>query len=1053
LSNSWLSETPKIMRPRLHGVIARDRLFDKLTSGGAPVAWISAAPGAGKTTLAASYSQSLDANVIWYQVDASDADPATFFYFMRQAAAKGGVAKAARLPLLPPESAADFAVFAKKYFSTLFSLLSRRTIFVIDNFQEANDPAFETIMRVAFELVPERVAVIVLSLSTPPPALARLVANGVINLVAADELRFTREESDEVALAKLTADKATLAELHERSAGWAAGLVLMIEHMRAAGAHTVPSLDESHEAVFDYFAGEVLATFSPVEQRALMMTASLPRVTARLAQAMSGLPDADRLLDHLHRRHLFVDRRSASELSYQYHRLFKAFLLNRAQKSFSAAERLDAAEQAALLLDVAGDFEDAISMYLAAANWDAATRLILQEARRLYEQGRTRTLIEWVMALPVEIVDAKPWLAYWLGACQVWTSPSAARPVLERASRQFAVVGDVGGRVLAAGVLSRVCILDADWNALDGWISELETLLSADTAALAPDILLTGYSRLIYAAFARYPQHPRLSTWADRTSTLLDQAVEPSDALLAAFSLLTYLTWTGQTANSEQLVRQIEPLTSDGRLSPVSLVYWMWTCSNHLLRVSDPQEALALIDRALELAASNGLTIAGVIRRHRITHLLTLGRLAEAELELNRLATAKRVEPYFELRAWLALQQGDVARALDEAQVALRQAKDRGRSFYQMLDFFLLAVICAAAGSHDQARGHLQSYREATLGMAGELAEFQASLVEAYLALREGLREDCHVSLRRALEIGSRQRYRSCWGWEPVMVTRLLTEALDHGICVAYCRDLIRTHRLAPETADVEHWPWPVRVRTLGRFEVQIDGRPLRFEGKAQRKPLELLKMLIASGEGAVAIEHLIDLLWEPSEQGGRKALDITVHRLRKLLGLDATVEVADRQVRLDSRFVWVDAWALERVLNACDSIARPSASEDLEAAAPRILNLFGGVFLAGDAESPWHLGPRNRLTGRFQRFAERLGSHFERTQRWDLAGTLYQRVTELDPLAEAFYRRQMVCLREQGRRAEAIEAFRRCRHILSVTLSVVPAPETQALFHELSAG
>ena len=795
------SASPKITRPRLHGVIARDRLFTKLANGGSPVAWISAAPGAGKTTLAASYSEASGASVVWYQVDAGDADPATFFYFMRQAAAKGGFAKAAALlPLLPSESAVDVAAFAKRYFGALFSVLPRRTILVIDNFQEANDPAFQAIMRVAFEQVPEGVAVIVLSLSHPPPALARLVANGLINLVGADELRFTRSESDDVVLSRLAADESMLAELHERSAGWVAGLVLMIEHMRCAGAHAMPSLDESQEAVFDYFAGEILARFSPDEQRALMLTASLPRVTARLAQAMSGLPDADRLLDRLHRRHLFVDRRHGSELSYQYHRLFKAFLCTRARDCLASTELVEGAENAALLLDVEGHVEDAITMYLAACNWDAAVRLIIRDGRRLYEEGRGRTLLEWIVALPPELPDANPWLAYWVGAYQVWANAPLARLTLERAFRQFAIVGDLGGQILAAGALSRACMLDADWSLLDPWISELEALLSGDTSAVASDVLLTGFSRLLYVTLARQPKHEQLSAWADRTSELLGAEVEPSDAVLAGFSLLFYFTWTGQTSNSEHVIRQIEPLINDVRVSPVSLVYWLWAYANHTLRVGDPGDALGLIDQALELAASNGLTIAGVIRRHRIAHLLTIGRMGEAELELDHLSTAKRVEPYFELRAWLALRQGDVALALDEAQAALRLANERGRTFYRMLDLVLLAGICAASGLADQAVGHLRSYRETTAGMPGEFAEFQALLVEAYMALRQGAREACHLSLRRALEIGSRQRYRSCWGWDPAMMVPLLTEALEHGIFVAYSRDLIRTHRLAPET-------------------------------------------------------------------------------------------------------------------------------------------------------------------------------------------------------------------------------------------------------------
>ena len=61
---------------------------------------------------------------------------------------------------------------------------------------------------------------------------------------------------------------------------------------------------------------------------------------------------------------------------------------------------------------------------------------------------------------------------------------------------------------------------------------------------------------------------------------------------------------------------------------------------------------------------------------------------------------------------------------------------------------------------------------------------------------------------------------------------------------------------------------WPVRIRTLGRFEVIIDGVSLQSSGKSQRKLLELLKALVAFGGEQVNIDKLSDALW-PDAEGG----------------------------------------------------------------------------------------------------------------------------------------------------------------------------------------
>jgi LuxR family transcriptional regulator, maltose regulon positive regulatory protein len=1047
--------SPKVTRPRLSGIVARDRLFAQISHSATPILWISAPPGAGKTTLAASYIEAVKPRALWYQVDSADADPATLFYYMREAAAQGGLAKTGALPLLPAESVADLASFTRRYFRELFANLPRPALLTIDNFQDAEGPAFETMIREAFAQVPDGVTVLVLSLSDPPAALARLVANRLIGIIGADELRFTRTESDRVVSSRLSIGEDALAALHERSAGWAAGLVLMTEHMRRAGPSEAASLAESQEAVFDYFAGEILSRAAPDDQRALMLTASLPRVTSALMEAMSGHSGASRLLADLYQRHLFIDRRPGAPPVYQYHGLFRAFLRARARERLATSELVESAERAALLLEIEGHIDDAVTMHLAASDWNAASCLIVQHARSLYEQGRWRTLLDWIAALPPGAVDAEPWLAYWIGACQVWVNPPIARRMLHQAYERFSAQKELGGRILAAGAMTRACILDTDWSVLDQWIESLEALLQQETGALSPRILLTGYSRLLYAMLARQPGHPRLPEWADRTLLAAGADVDPSETVLAGFSLLTYFNWTGQTARQEEVIRHIEPLLDDVRLSPVSLAYWKWAHANHVLRTGAPGDALALIDRGLELAVNNGLTIAGIIRRHRIAHLLTLGRVDDAHSELDQLATAPRVEPYFEMRAWLALSRGDLTSAQDEARTALRMASERGRTYYQILDQYLLAVICAEAESYDQAIEHARTYRGLTAGIAGQLAEFQALLVEAYVALRQRDRGMGHPLLCKALEIGSQQRYRSCWAWHPPMMARLLTEALDHDIGVAYARELIRIHRLLPESQDIEHWPWPIRVYTLGRFEIQLDGMPLRFGGKAQRKPLELLKAVIALGASEVAVDKIIDMLWpDPVSGDGQKTFDITVHRLRKLLGCDAAVEVSDRRVSLNRHVVWVDAWALDRTLESLVPAATTVLPriDLLEAAAPQVLNLYRGLFLAGDVEARWQIAARNRLTGRFHRFVLRLGEHWELGRQWTRAAELYQRAIELDPLAESFYRRQMICMQAEDRRAEALEVFRRCRQILSVTLGISPAQETESVHRQLLA-
>ena len=70
----------KLTKPKSANVLLRKRLFKLLDDArNKPVVWITAPPGAGKTTLISTYLEKKKLPCIWYQVDEGDGDIASFF--------------------------------------------------------------------------------------------------------------------------------------------------------------------------------------------------------------------------------------------------------------------------------------------------------------------------------------------------------------------------------------------------------------------------------------------------------------------------------------------------------------------------------------------------------------------------------------------------------------------------------------------------------------------------------------------------------------------------------------------------------------------------------------------------------------------------------------------------------------------------------------------------------------------------------------------------------------------------------------------------------------
>jgi DNA-binding SARP family transcriptional activator len=419
---------------------------------------------------------------------------------------------------------------------------------------------------------------------------------------------------------------------------------------------------------------------------------------------------------------------------------------------------------------------------------------------------------------------------------------------------------------------------------------------------------------------------------------------------------------------------------------------------------------------ACEKAMREGLEIAHATGVHTWTIQLLVygyggalgsGDLARAQAIARELAprtaTAGRFNRclYHHFQAWEAMLRKDLMTALQEEKAALRTAIEVGSPLFVVLCRLALAEILADCGDERKCIAHLQNLRGIVRGIDNRHLEFTCLVSLAQIALAHGRQRTGMTALRRSLQLGREYGYSHFLWWRPAAVARVLAQALEAGIEPEYARSLIRRRGLVPEQPSlaVEAWPWTYRVQTFGGFRLLRNDQPLgaggNGAGKAQKRPLELLKLLIAYGGEQVSESRVTDALWPRIDgDSAHRSFTSTLHRLRKLLGEDRAVTLHEGRLSLDRRYFWLDTWVFEQLATDLET----ADGEQLEKLVERLLALYRGGFMAEDADAAWMIQTRERLRSRFSRVLARVCRHWQERGDPARARSLVERCLEVEP-------------------------------------------------------
>ena len=1082
----------KLTQPSSKGVLPRERLFHSIECGREKkVIWISSPAGSGKTTLTASYFDSHRSPCLWYLVDEGDADLATFFYYLGLAAKKAAPRHRKPLPLLTPEYLLGLPVFAKRFFEELSARLNgtrrhrssadnRVPAIVFDNYQVIpEDSIFHNVLNTGLSAIPEGLNVAILSRSDPPAAYAGLRAAGEMSLLTWDDIRLTADESNAIAMLKAGRDIPVeiLSQLYQTTDGWAAGLVLLMESRGVKDFdHRLPD-GLAQEEIFGYFASELFNRDSQENRDFLVKTAFLPRMNVRMAEELTGNARAERIFSDLNRKNYFTNRYASPVQTFQYHPLFREFLLAKAQETMVPERLSDIRFRAANALEKNGYAEEAVSLFCEAGMWPEAIRVILTLAPILIPQGRWQTVQGWIELIPDCVSANQPWLLYWRGVCTLPIFPNGGMSYFAKAYEHFRKSRDAAGSFLAlSGMLDVVVFMLDRFNELDRLIHMMNELMEEYPEFPSPMIEGRVTNSMLYAFMLRQPNNPDFERWENRGFELVNAMTDIDLALRILCALAMYHLLSGELVKVKLILDSFQKKLKTSQATPVAVllqrdleVFYYWLSADFEKHQWAAEDGLAL-------AESTGIHVVdALLLGHSAAGALSLGEIPKAEKYLENMVAVLRMKPtaygeffYHNTMAWKCYLEGQHTLASMHADLAIERGAASGSPQVMPANHLIKAMVMHELKAEAEASLHLSQCLSICRSTKFYQIEFMGLLAGAKIDFDGGHEDSGREFLRKAMTIGREHGYASSYFWVSSMMANLCVKALEAGIETDYVQGLIRRRNLVPDVPvlHLETWPWPLKIYTLGQFEIERDREGVRFTGKVQQKPLLLLKALIAFGGRDVKEEHLYNALW-PDADGdmAHRSFETTLHRLRQLIGKDKIIVLKEGRLTLNRQFCWVDAFALEQVLNEAEGLwitwrrcqADPQRLRDTAAQAiqrtQRAITLYKGQFLKVEPEHTWLLSPQERLRAKYIRGIEALAGYWDAVSEPQMAIECYEKALEVDDLAEEFYQHLMVCNHRIDRPAKVLVVYSRCRSVLKARLGIEPSAKTKALLATLRSG